>query len=151
MRRRLKEVKCGPGFLTPTCCCPRCAPAPGPPHFVVFTAGTCIPGIAVSKVSREARYLFVSWIMIFLCLFVSLSPFFAQNFTALLLGDNEKEWEKRDNRKKGRRSSRGGGGMKAAWDQSRGKGLTAVWWGFVWDALDFCDQCVVSTSPLSTA
>lgn len=29
----------------------------GPPHFVVLTAGTCIPGIAVSKVSRAAHYL----------------------------------------------------------------------------------------------
>ncbi len=59
MRSRRAELTCGLGSLTPTCCLPTLRSYGGPPYFVVLTAGTCIPGIAVSKVSRAARYLSV--------------------------------------------------------------------------------------------
>lgn len=59
MRSRRAELKCGLGSLTPTCCLPTLRSYGGPPHFVVLTAGTCIPGIAVSQVSRAAHYLSV--------------------------------------------------------------------------------------------
>lgn len=91
------ELKCGLGSLTPTCCLPTLRSYGGPPHFVVLTAGTCIPGIAVYKVSTAVRYL---CLLIYVSL--SLSPsLLAQTFLALLPRDKRKQerGQRRERRK----------------------------------------------------
>lgn len=127
------ELKCGLGSLTPTCCLPTLRSYGGPPHFVVLTACTCIPCIAVSKVSRAAHYL---------CLLVSLSLFRLSLPCCL-----ETKWSKNgDNGERGRRclTSRGWKRREIRGEDRPSRGVMK----FVWDTLDFYGHCVVPVSSL---
>lgn len=124
MRSRRAELKCGLGSLTPTCCLPTLRSYGGPPHFVVLTAGTCIPGIAVSKVSRAAHYLSV-------CRSLSLSLALLRPPLPCCL--ETKRSENGDNRERGR-----GGLTRGGWKRReiRGEDMPAgEWWslfGILW-------------------
>lgn len=131
------ELKCGLGSLTPTCCLPTLRSYGGPPHFVVLTAGTRIPGIAVSKVSRAAHYL---------CLLVSLAVS-VQTSVALLPRDEMKwEWGQQRERKKGPYQKR----MKGKRDQRGGQarqGSDEVCLGYFGFLQPLCGANILSLLP----
>lgn len=122
MRSRRVGLKCGLGSLAPTCCLPTLRSYGGPPHFVVFTAGTCIPGIALCELSRAAHYLSV-------CL--SLAPCAQTSIAVLPRDEKEQEWGQR--RARGRGSlTRGGWKRREIRGEDRPAG---EWWslfGMLW-------------------
>lgn len=118
------KLKCGQSSLTPTCCRPTLLSYGGPPHFVVLSAGTCIPCIAVSESSKSSS--------LYLCLSVSVSlaPFRPPLPCCLEIKKESKLGRWREKEKEGPTK----GGWKRRWDQREGRASRG---DEVWDALNF--------------